>query len=55
MSKFYNIENGSVRRINSYYRESDESHLWPIKGGLLTPQNALYAACEIQGYTKMGA
>lgn len=24
------IENGTLRRINSYYRAHDESHKWPI-------------------------
>ena len=30
MSTFEEIENGTTRRINSYFRANDESHKWPI-------------------------
>lgn len=29
-SKIEEIENGTLRRINSYYRANDTSHQWPI-------------------------
>lgn len=29
-SKLEQIENGSVRVINAYFRANDESHKWPI-------------------------
>jgi len=30
MTKLQQIENGSVRVINAYFRANDESHKWPI-------------------------
>jgi len=30
MNKLERIENGTMRRINAYYRANDESHKWPI-------------------------
>lgn len=30
MSKLSEIENGSIRVINAYFRANDESHKWPI-------------------------
>lgn len=29
-TKLEQIENGSTRAINAYYRATDESHKWPI-------------------------
>ena len=29
-SKLEQIENGSIRVINAYFRANDESHKWPI-------------------------
>ena len=29
-SKLEEIENGTVRQINAYYRANDDSHKWPI-------------------------
>lgn len=30
MSKLSDIENGTIRQINAYYRANDCSHQWPI-------------------------
>ena len=30
MTKLEQIENGSIRVINAYFRANDESHKWPI-------------------------
>ena len=30
MNKLTDIENGSTRVINAYFRANDESHKWPI-------------------------
>ena len=30
MNKLDDIENGSIRKINAYFRATDESHKWPI-------------------------
>jgi hypothetical protein len=30
MTKLEQIENGSIRQINTYFRANDESHKWPI-------------------------
>lgn len=30
MTKLKQIENGSTRTINAYFRVNDESHKWPI-------------------------
>ena len=30
MSKLSDIENGTIRQINAYYRANDASHMWPI-------------------------
>ena len=30
MTKLEQIENGTVRQINAYFRANDESHKWPI-------------------------
>jgi len=30
MTKLDDIQNGSIRQINKWFRDNDESHKWPI-------------------------
>lgn len=51
MSKLDDIENGTVRRINAYYRANDESHKWPICNRFNATERAIRRLRKLQHYT----
>jgi hypothetical protein len=36
-----NVNDMSIRQINAYFRENDESHLWPICGRFNATERAI--------------
>lgn len=36
-----NVDEMSIRQINAYFRENDESHLWPICGRFNVTERAI--------------
>ena len=44
------IENGSVRIINAYYRANDESHKWPICNKFNVTERAIRRLRKEQAY-----
>jgi hypothetical protein len=51
MSKLDNIENGSTRTINAYFRANDESHKWPICGKFNVTERAIRRLRKQRVYT----
>ena len=41
MTKLEQIENGSIRQINTYFRANDQSHMWPINGKFDATERAI--------------
>lgn len=51
MDKLAEIENGSIQRINAYYRANDESHKWPICNKFNATERAIRQLRKQQHYT----
>jgi len=50
MSKLEQIENGSTRVINSYFRANDDSHKWPICNKFNATERAIRRLRKTQMY-----
>jgi len=50
MSKLEQIENGSTRVINSYFRANDDSHNWPICNKFNVTERAIRRLRKTQMY-----
>lgn len=50
MSKLEDIENGSTRAINAYFRANDESHKWPICNKFDATERAIRRLRKLQYY-----
>lgn len=42
------IQNGSIRQINAYYRGIDESHLWPVCNRFNVTERAIRRLRKLQ-------
>lgn len=51
MKKLEEIQNGSTRQINAYYRSIDESHLWPVCNKFDATERAIRRLRKLQHYT----
>lgn len=51
MDKLSEIENGTTRQINAYYRAKDESHKWPICNKFNATERAIRQLRKAQYYT----
>ncbi len=50
MNKLEQIENGSTRTINAYFRANDESHKWPICNKFNVTERAIRRLRKLQMY-----
>lgn len=50
MTKLEQIENGSTRTINAYFRANDESHKWPICNKFDVTERAIRRLRKLQMY-----
>ena len=41
MTKLDDIQNGSIRQINRWFRDNDESHKWPISNRFNATERAI--------------
>ena len=51
MTKLSDIENGTIRQINAYYRANDESHKWPICNKFNVTERAIRRLRACQHYS----
>lgn len=50
MSKLSDIENGTTRQINAYFRANDTSHMWPICNKFNVTERAIRQLRKAQYY-----
>lgn len=50
MTKLEQIENGSTRAINAYFRANDESYKWPIRNKFDVTERAIRRLRKTQMY-----
>jgi len=50
MNKLSEIENGTTRRINAYFRANDESHKWPICNKFNATERAIRRLRKLKHY-----
>ena len=55
MTSLEQIENGSIRQINAYFRANDESHKWPICGKFDATERAIRRLRKLGMYPNGGA
>lgn len=51
MTKLEQIENGTTRQINAYFRAKDDSHKWPICNKFNATERAIRRLRKLQHYT----
>lgn len=53
-TKLQQIENGTVRTINAYFRANDESHKWPICNKFNVTERAIRRVRKLHGTSNGG-